>query len=85
MPTERIPNHGLYKKMAGLPLPPVLLMYLLRAKTHPDHLPAAPALHLKHRLARWHLINVKDMPPAFRVRASNSLNNDLLLSESDSV
>ena len=56
---------------AGLSLPPVLLMYLLRAKAHPDHLPTVPALHFKHRLARWHFLNVKDVPPAFRVRASD--------------
>ena len=73
MPAGRIPNHGIYKKMAGLPLPPVLLMYLLRAKAHLDHLPAAPALHLKHRPARRHLLNVKDVPPALRVRASDPL------------
>ena len=73
MPAGRIPNHGIYKKMAGLPLPPVLLMYLLRAEAHLDHLPAAPALHLKHRPARRHFLNVKDVPPALRVRASDPL------------
>ena len=65
-------EHGLVI-IAGLPLPSVLPMYLLRAKAHLDHLPAAPALHLKHRPARRHLLNVKDVPPALRVRASDSL------------
>jgi len=69
MPTERIPNHSIYKKMAGLPLPPVLLMYHLWAKAHPYDLPAMPAFHFKHHFSRRHLLNVKDAPPALRVRA----------------
>ena len=70
MPTERVPNHSLYKKMAGLPLPPVLLMYHLWAKAQ---LPAAPALDFQRRLARRDFLNVKDVPPALRVRASDPL------------
>ncbi len=55
--------------MAGLPLPPVLLMYHLWTKAHPYDLPAMPAFHFKHYFSWRYFLNVKDAPPALRVRA----------------